>query len=214
MGLRPGSDVAKKLWKESKVNVWQSALKSYPTALAAKTATKTKPVKGLVTLDKWWTTTLSNAVDKKSTKGDKGYLNKEEIIKVMKWKLGRGKFRPLMSRLESNSEELIIESSKQALKEPKLKASLEHMTKISAVGVATASAVMAACRPEQFAFMSDEAMEAVPGLGERKYSMGHYIKFNDACTKRAKELGEDWTPELVGRALWAKATCHVYDKDS
>ena len=48
---------------------------------------------------------------------------------VMRWKLGRGKFRPLMSLLEGNSEEAVVECSRRAFeaKTPKTKVRLMNV---------------------------------------------------------------------------------------
>ena len=59
--------------------------------------------------------------------------------------------------------------------------------------------------------MADEAMEAIPGLGERKYTLPHYLEFASALQERAIELGQGWTAELVGRALWAEAKASILD---
>ena len=54
-------------------------------------------------------------------------------------------------------------------------------------------------------------MEAVPGLGKRQYTLPHYIKFSTALRKKARELGDGWDAELVGRALFCCAKCHKHE---
>ena len=51
--------------------------------------------------------------------------------------------------------------------------------------------------------MADEALEGA-GL-TRDYTTANYACFAAALTAKSASLGGDWTPETVGRALWARA---------
>lgn len=49
-------------------------------------------------------------------------------------------------------------------------------------------AVLAAGAPDEAAFMSDEAMESVPGLKPIQYTAKHYALYLDKMVEKAKEL--------------------------
>lgn len=52
------------------------------------------------------------------------------------------------------------------------------------------AAVLAAGAPEQSAFMSDEAMESVPGLKPIQYTAKHYDLYLDAMMQKTQQLNE------------------------
>lgn len=52
------------------------------------------------------------------------------------------------------------------------------------------AAVLAAGAPEQAAFMSDEAMESVPGLKPIQYTAKHYALYLDKVVERTKTLNK------------------------
>lgn len=123
----------------------------------------------------------------------------------MQWKLARGKWRPLQKLVATNNAETVEKVSAKAFaKLPNIKLANKELCALRAIGPATASAVLVTICTDA-PFMADEAMEAVPGLGERNYTLPHYLEFASALQERARELGDGWTPELVGRALWSEA---------
>ena len=99
-----------------------------------------------------------------------------------------------------------------------LLSALKTLTKLHAVGPATASIVLCLHAPEQAPFMADEAMEAVPGSApcsgnSAAYSEDAYASFREHKVKRADELAKlglaGCTPEHVGRALWCAAMLSI-----
>ena len=62
--------------------------------------------------------------------------------------------------------------------------------------------MLAALAPERFPCFADEAAEGAGFV--RDYRESVYLSFAAALSDRAKALGADWNPELVGRALWAE----------
>lgn len=91
-----------------------------------------------------------------------------------------------MGRLQGNSEEAIEKATQKAtatLKSPK--GAINALTTLTAVGPATASAVLAAAAPEKFAFMADEAIDSV-GVGPRNYSLSQYLAFNAKVTEKVQ----------------------------
>ncbi|KAM7370940.1 hypothetical protein PAMP_010449 [Pampus punctatissimus] len=128
----------------------------------------------------------------------------------MEWKLTRGKFRPRLQQLvASNSEDTVEKCSRKAFSLlPDVQAAITELSSLKGVGPATASAVLAAGAPEQAAFMSDEAMESVPGLKPIQYTAKHYALYLGKMIELTKKLNkvdpqQDWTPHKLELCFWA-----------
>eukprot|EP00058_Branchiostoma_floridae_P021674 XP_002607164.1 hypothetical protein BRAFLDRAFT_68041 [Branchiostoma floridae] len=85
----------------------------------------------------------------------------------------RGKFRPRLQQLvESNMPEVVEETSRKAFnKLPNISSAINELSKLKAVGPATATAILAAAAPELVPFMADESMLSTPGLGPVQYTL-------------------------------------------
>lgn len=59
-------------------------------------------------------------------------------------------------------------------------------------------AVLAAGAPDEAAFMSDEAMESVPGLKPIQYTAKHYALYLDKMAEKAKKLNSGNTDSTEG----------------
>ena len=201
MAPRPGTKHAAKLFKETNVEVWATALRNYGRAVVAKAETlsdvKKKDI--LVENDSWWTSRFPDTIQKR------GFVTKEEIVRVMEWKLSVGKWRPLLNRLtQQNTPDSIETVSKEAFtnaKKGSVKDAVMSLSKLSAGGPATASALLAAFMPERFAFMADETLEAI--LGKREYTLKAYLHYNETLQSHASEL--EMCVEDGRRAMWACA---------
>lgn len=145
------------------------------------------------------------------------YLTKSELSRLMSWKLKRGKWRPrLQSLIESNSEDAVKEASTAALnrleREDSVTLCLDDLCTLKGVGPATASAVFAAIS-ENYPFMSDELLEAVPHFkGVREYTKVTYLKLVGDVRSKARDLGNEWTPRMVEQAVYAEAKLVVLKK--
>ncbi|EGD75658.1 hypothetical protein PTSG_07776 [Salpingoeca rosetta] len=191
---------AKQLWKTADVKAWRAAEDGYEAAINAVATKKKKKHHRLLELDAWMWTDLRPAAMKR----DKPHVTKPELEKIMEWKITRGKFRPLMRLVKQNDEQLVIDCSTAALAAmPNVEKAINHLTKLKGVGPATASAVLAPLDPRA-PFMSDEAMLAIPSCQPIDYKLRNYLHFVKHIQAKAKELGNGWTCERVGRALWAK----------
>ena len=85
------------------------------------------------------------------------YLVKDEVLKLVKWKLSHGKFRPnLMNLVSKNSEEVIRETTTKAFAEEDVIKGLDILTKLSGVGPATAALLLSVNSPNTVPFFSDE----------------------------------------------------------
>nr|XP_040031881.1 LOW QUALITY PROTEIN: uncharacterized protein zgc:112496 [Gasterosteus aculeatus aculeatus] len=186
---------------------WRSAYASYWDAVEAKSNSK-KPGK-LLHLDKWYQEELPKLI---SGRPDK-HVTQSELVKLMEWKLTRGKFRQRLPQLvASNSECAVEKCSRKAFGLlPDVPAAIAELCCLKGVGPATASAVLAAGAPEQAAFMSDEATESVPGLKPVQYTAKHYALYLGKMVERTEKLNkvdpqQDWTPHRLELCLWAWTT--------
>jgi hypothetical protein len=87
------------LWQSDDPKVWESFRSSYPAAIAAASGT-TPAKKKLVELDHWWRSSLASAIRGRTPP----HITRAELSHVMKWKLTRGKMRPLQKLVDGNSE--------------------------------------------------------------------------------------------------------------
>jgi len=181
--------------------------------------------KDLPALDTFWRTTLPGLLRERQNEDKEKacWLTKAELVQVMKWKLTRGKMRPLMNLVQGNDPATVKRISKVALTAAQagdIAGAITLMSgpELKGIGPATASAVLAAYRPELFPFMADEPTLIVlgeSGGGKLKYNLAEYLKFQKAVVKKCNELdnavkgkkneispGEPLTADEIGRALW------------
>ncbi|XP_067407321.1 uncharacterized protein [Emydura macquarii macquarii] len=183
---------------------WRTAFAIYGGVLKAKGGKQNK----LAELDKWYQEELPAAISGRKEK----YLTQGEVVKLMEWKLARGKFRPRLQQLvATNSSEMVESCTRKAFQLlPDVAAAITELSQLKAVGPATASAILAAGAPETVAFMADAAMESIPGLTPIQYTLKHYILYLDKiqlCVKKLNKADTEttWTPHRVEMCLWAWA---------
>ncbi|KAJ4744602.1 DNA binding protein [Rhynchospora pubera] len=137
------------------------------------------------------------------------FISKAELVRLMRWKLSRGKWRPRLLDFVSSleEEEVQLASKKGFASLPDLSKAISSLTVMKGVGPATASAILAAYAPDIAPFMSDEAMMAAMG-SVKEYTLKQYMFFAEKLQQKAKELsgeGECFTASDVERALWSSA---------
>ncbi|XP_021420846.2 uncharacterized protein zgc:112496 [Oncorhynchus mykiss] len=191
--------------------VWRKLYGKYWEVVEAKSLGKGKKSGKLLPLDKWFQEELPVAIAGRAYK----YVTQPELVKLMEWKLTRGKFRPRLQQLvASNSDEMVEKCSRKAFSLlPDVQAAITELSSLKALGPATASAVLAAGAPEQVAFMADEAVESIPGLGPIQYTPKHYALYLNKMATHTQTLNKvdserDWTPHRVELCLWAWAVAN------
>ncbi|KAK2760857.1 hypothetical protein FQN54_002097 [Arachnomyces sp. PD_36] len=141
---------------------------------------------------------------KKDGKGGKGggagmYLTKEELEKLMDWKLKHGKFRPtLMSLIRSNAAETVEDVTREAYAsippaedETFPLETLNHLCTLRGVGPATASLLLSVADEEESVFFGDEVWEWVCGDGGNgKGGIKYTVKEYEALWRGARRVRE------------------------
>ncbi|XP_028406694.1 uncharacterized protein LOC114529143 [Dendronephthya gigantea] len=204
------------LYLNEDVEAWQNALAAYGDVLQLKANNngKAKRDRDLVALDKWYQDELPQNLKSR----DKMYLNLDELCQLMKWKLTRGKFRPRLSDLvKANDGETVEKISLKAFEcLPDVSSAVRELSKLKAVGPATASAILSAGAPNLVPFMADEAMMAIPNLGEINYNLPFYMKFVERIDEvlqrlKKKDPNGNWTAHKIELALWTEVMAKKYD---
>jgi hypothetical protein len=192
---RPGVAAAVRLSSTMDKNVWRRVVKEYQPMLLKKKGEE------LVAMDAWCEK-LSAELQKESS-----CISKSDLIKIIEWKFAKGRPRPYMKMIKANSDEKVKSCSKAAFSEAQegnIDTFFDEITKLQGVGIAGASAILSLRRPDLVAFMDDEVIETL-FTGKRAYTRAIFDIMNEKCTEIAEFLGEEWTPRLVGKALWTAA---------
>ena len=183
------------LWPASSPAAWRSALNHYDTVVAA------QHVARLPDLDTWYRHELPQAIAARKSH----HVTLPELIRLTEWKMARGVWRaPNLVLVRSNPAALVSQTSRDALaKIPHPTAPIAALATLKGVGPATASGVAAASSPATYPFFDELVAAQIPALGPVAWTMGYYARYATALRERAEELGKDWTPVMVERALWA-----------
>ncbi len=99
------------LWCSDDPRLWQRFRSSYAAAVAAASAAAPSK-KGLVGLDSWWRNELAAAIKRRPAP----HMTLGELSRVMKWKLTRGKMRPLQKLVDGNDDRDVQALSAEAFK--------------------------------------------------------------------------------------------------
>jgi len=181
----------------------EESIPRYEEALAKKS-------NKLPDLDNWFRKELTPMVHSRKSSKEGAYLTTEELVKLMKWKLTRGKFRPRLEQLAgSNSNELVKSTTREAFalltdstSIEKAKESLLKLNSLKGIGPATSSAILSLFSPASLPFMSDEALKFAAGLNDKpKYTIKEWEWF--VLEMRNRITKEEWsgTDELEKAAF-------------
>src|SRR5439155_6608270 len=174
---------------------WQAALARYPAVVDAQGA------EGLAELDAWYREALPGLLAARRPPG----LEPSELVDVVRWKMKRGEWRARnLALLKSNPDDairLVAERAFAAVPDPRRP--VATLAELAGVGPATASAALAAYRPDLYPFPDDLVGAALPGLGRPQFSLPYYLRYAARLRERAASLGAGWTAQAVGLALWA-----------
>lgn len=183
------------LWVSSAQSEWRNALARYTYVVTA------QDVARLVELDTWSRAALPDIIATRRMP----HVTRDELVRLTEWKMARGVWRaPNLILVRGNAPDAVIAVSTQALASiPHPSAPIVTLATLAGVGPATASAVAAAAAPGTYPFFDELVAAQVPQLGPIAWTLGFYARYADAIRARAVALGDDWTPVMVERALWA-----------
>ncbi|XP_047143966.1 uncharacterized protein LOC124817662 isoform X1 [Hydra vulgaris] len=187
------------------LDLWNLYLSKYEFVLNQFSIKKKKI--SLVNLDSWFHNVLGNELQKNQ------HLTKEQLVKVMEWKLTKGIFRPsLQNLIKENDSNSVIKFSENAFKLVDTCEAIKELCNLRGVGPATASAILTAFSPERFGFMSDESVkEVLPG--KIKYTFNYYQTYLEKISEKANDLtikdNRRWTPCDVEKALWSSSVTKI-----
>jgi hypothetical protein len=183
------------LWTSTEPGAWRRALDAYDDVVARQGVAK------LAELDRWYREELPGTVAGRAP----AHVTLPELARLTEWKMSRGVWRaPNLALVRGNDPAAVVETSTGALaKVPHPTAPVAALATLRGVGPATASAVLAAYAPHRYPFFDELVAGQVPALGAIAWTLGYYARYAAALGERAERLGDGWTPEAVGRALWA-----------
>jgi hypothetical protein len=173
------------------------ALESYTDVIARQGVAK------LPERDRWYHEELPRCIASRSP----AHVTMDELVRATEWKMSRGEWRARnLVLVRGNEPEAVIEMSTDALsKIPHPTKPISTLAKLAGVGPATASAVVAAAAPDLYPFFDELVAAQLPELGRVAWTLGYYARYAEALRARVRELGGDWTPVKLERALWALA---------
>lgn len=183
------------LWRSRDRTAWRDALRRYPEVVAA------QGVARLADLDRWYRDELPPLIASRA----QPHVTRDELVRVTEWKMARGVWRARnLVLVRGNDDEQVVESSRTALSSvPHPTSPIATLSRLAGVGPATASAIAAAAAGETYPFFDELVAASMPDLGPVAWTLAYYARYAEGLRHRANDLGDDWTPVMVERALWA-----------
>ncbi|KAI8893455.1 hypothetical protein BC833DRAFT_569195 [Globomyces pollinis-pini] len=203
---------------EKQESEWRLSYSKYDDAILLKSDKKYG--KSLKELDQWYQTQLPEILKQRKEDESEIYLTKDELVRIVEWKLKRGKFRPgFLNRVNTNSESDIKNSTLLAFKELELLPSdkddckiicnaIKHVSSLFGIGFATATA----CVNREVPFMSDESLRLTKPSTLKVVSLTYTQKDFERLYKLLKEKSIElndqskdlfWTPGKCQDTIWA-----------
>ncbi len=193
---------APRLWTQAACSAWRDARQAYVSVVERSGGRR------LADLDTWYHDELPAAVAARSPTS----ITLDDLVRVVEWKMHRGTYRARnLVLVRSNAPEEVEHASREAFDQaPHPTRPVARLATLKGVGPATASAVLAAARPDVYPFFEDVVAEAIPDFGRVDFTLKCYARYAERLVERAALLSvgcpnEDWTPHAVGLALWAAA---------
>jgi len=218
MAPRPGTKHAKQVYEclssrhfslTRKKTILHTFLKKYDEAVLIKSKKKQGGNAEFIKEDKWINNDMPREVN------ERGFMTRDELIRLMNWKLHHGKFRgTLKGNIQKNTAASVQSISKitvdmmkkvnadtESISEESKKNAIKQFSKLVSVGPATASAFLSFMYPKNFAFMSDEPLEAI--TGRREWKLNEYLSYNEIVIEISEQFNdENITPLQIEKALW------------
>ncbi len=188
------------LWSSENCADWHTALKEYPTVI------ERQSVRGLAELDAWYRNEFATELAAR----EPAYITREELERVTRWKMQRGVWRERNRLLVAGNDRREVKRlSREALAAiPDPRQPITILSRLAGVGPATASAVLAAFRPDMYPFFDELVAAQIPGLGPVSFTAPYYQRYAARLRERAEALNKTcghqaWTAHALSQALWA-----------
>lgn len=190
------------LWQSEDCAEWRAALKDYRNVIRA------QGVNRLVELDAWYREELPALIAKRSP----AHITHDELERVTTWKMKRGVWRARNRALVAGNDPIDVKETMieafEAVPDPRKPVTI--IARLAGVGPATASAVLAAYRPDLFPFFDELVAAQIPNLGSVAFTEAYYARYSAALRERAHALGQNcrgrkMNAHEVGQALWANS---------
>lgn len=196
------------LFASNTCSEWRAALKQYDALIHAHS------VNQLPELDAWYQNELPGIIAARKP----AYVTKDEFLEILRWKMKRGDWREYNRIRIAQTDARVIQQHAQdafaaardldaniptASKE--YKKPVQIFCELDGVGPATASAALAAYRPDLYPFFDEWIAKQIDGLGKVAFTPSYYWKYADALRAKAwalKKCGTEWNAQHVGQALW------------
>jgi hypothetical protein len=188
------------LWSSANCADWEAASDRYPEIIQA------QRVRDLPELDLWYRAELPASLAARAPV----YVRRDELERVTRWKMKRGVWRERNRLLVIGNEpktvkRLSIEAFAQV---PDPGRPIAVLSRLAGVGPATASAVLAAFRPDIYPFFDELVAMQIPGLGAVSFTPAYYQRYAAQLRELAERLKEQcrerqWSAQDVSQALWA-----------
>lgn len=144
--------------------------------------------------------------------GSGGVLTKEDVLQILKWKLGRLKGSNAITICDENMS-LINQAIKDSGELARRGDALKALLRIPGIGLASATAILTVCRPDQFTIIDWRVLETLdlfpgglPQERRREHSADSWTveEYLDEFLPAIQRQGVEWGCELreADRALW------------
>lgn len=199
------------LWEDSDVQRWHDARDRYAATLASMGKVSRDKIDGdlsLVELEERLAALAAKTFPARFEARDP-HLTKAELVLIMRYKLSKGKFRPLLAKLRTNNAPADVERVSRAAfalaRDGDRPKAMKALGELSMVGPATASYCLSLVNPGVFPPMSDEAMAAC--IADKvEYTLPRYEEFATLLAAKASELSRGQAREMdatdVEKSLW------------
>src|SRR5262249_22673723 len=143
----PDHDRRYVLWDEDACEPWHTALAAYPAAVTAYGGAR------LLETDRWYHEVWPAEVRARARPA----VSREELLRVIRWKMGRGVWRERNLRLaQENAEQEVADRTARALAAvPQPREPVVEIARLRGIGAATASAILAALHPAHYPFLDE-----------------------------------------------------------
>lgn len=190
------------LWTSADCAAWSRALAGYAGVVAAQEMPR------LTELDTWYRDELPALLIAR----DPMHLTLDELTRMTEWKMRRGVWRARnLALVRGNDPAEVRRLSAEALALiPDPRRPVAVLARLGGVGPATASAALAAARPDLYPFFDELVAAQIPDLGPVAFTLPYYLRYTARLRERAARLAADcpaagWTAHAIGQALWAAA---------